>query len=171
MISTDAQTIERIRAAHDALLPLSSDPPPSHRIGNGNAGLSWCKACAEKEVTRLNRAAKATKRDEDFFVDGGWEAHESEGSVGCAGCGIQLSYTLLHYGVIFEADHYIENPLCQQPVPSESYEICAMLEQAPYMDRPEDGPIVADVLRIGETAVQFMLFGLTHTASSARRKG
>lgn len=158
LTSDNTQTIERIRAANKALLPLCSDPPPAYWIGNGDAGTSWCEACAEAEVARLNRAAKTTKRNpgEDFFVDGGWEAHESEGNVACEGCGIQLSYTLLRYGVISETDHYVENPLYQHPMPSEAYEVCALLEQAPYMNRPEDGPIVADVLRVGETAVQLI---------------
>lgn len=152
MTGTNVTTKDRIRAAAEALWPHVADPPSAHWIGNGDAGMSWCRACAEAEVSRLT----AKKPDGDYFVDGGWESHESETSVACEGCGIQLSYTLLRYGVINEVDHFMTYPLEEDGGPMIAYEIYAILEQAKYMNRPEDTEVVADALRIGETAVQLL---------------
>lgn len=110
---------ERIDAAYRTLLPYCSDPTEAHWIGGSDESTSWCHSCAKKEVARLTKKSPG----DEFSIDGGYAAHESEGSVVCNGCGI---------------------------------EVCAILEQAPYMDATKDTEIVLDMLRIGETAVQLI---------------
>lgn len=115
--------------------------------GSDDEGLNYCRDCAEARVAQL----KVAKPDGEFFIDGGWEAHESDGCAHCETCHALLEYSLTAYGVGSELDHYSRHMKRKGPLPpGEAYHIVAALEQAEWMD---DKKQVQRAIRVGQRAV------------------
>lgn len=115
--------------------------------GSDNEGLDYCRDCAEVRVAQL----KVVNPDGEFFIDGGWEAHESDGCAHCEACGALLEYSLTNYGVRSEIDHYAKHMKRKGALPlDEAYHIVAVLEQVEWMD---DKRQVLRATKIGQRAV------------------
>lgn len=143
MGATIQQLLDKLRPIADSALVLSQ-----HWIGGSvNEGGSYCQSCAEAQIAILKKASP----DKDFFLDGGWEAHESDSCVHCQTCCALLEYTLTDYGVDYELDHYSRHMRRKGPLsPEEAYHIVAALEQLEWCD---DAKRVARGIRIGTRAV------------------
>jgi len=92
-----------------------------HWIHGADEGLSWCRKCAEKEISRL----KALNPDADICLDGGWDTEE-DGPQFCEGCEVSLSCSYTDYGAEQDLQHYEEygfNP----KEPSDCESLCRIL--------------------------------------------
>jgi hypothetical protein len=132
------------------LRPRAMVPEDFHWIyGFNEGGLDWCRRCAEREVKRLKRE----RPDGHFFVDGGFDCHESDGSAICCKCGRLLNYSLTDYGVKTEINHFAENGVVSKGqrfvTPQVAFEVVAVLEHARYM--PSEYRWAA--ITVGEEAV------------------
>lgn len=139
------QLLEKLRPIADQAAALSH-----HWIGGSdNEGLSYCQKCALEKIAGLS--AEWLISDKEFFLDGGWEAHEADSCVHCDICGALLEYTLTDYGVNAELDHYSRHMKRKgHLLPEEAYHIVAALEQLEWCD---DGKRVARGVRIGTRAL------------------
>lgn len=150
--------IARLEAASDVLDLVSADE--WFRRGDvcwvsgdeADEAIDLCLDCAEKEANRLRKKHPQS----EFFVSSACGAHEAEHTCACDKCDEPLTYSLLRYGVISEVEHFLEHPLTQDEGPAVAYEVARILSGARYLRREEDGPLIEDAVRIGETAVQLL---------------
>lgn len=89
-------------------------------MGNGDAGPSYCRACAKK---------RAAETGDD--VDGGYRRYENDGCCHCDLCGVVLDYELTEYGVFEEIEHFQKRRFRAPLNREEAYHIGCMLRDAP----------------------------------------
>lgn len=89
-------------------------------MANGDAGPSYCFACATKKAAETG--------DE---VDGGYRRYENDGCCHCDICGVLLDYTLTEYGVSEELDHYERRRFRAPLHPEDAYHVGCLLRDAP----------------------------------------
>lgn len=133
-----------------ALRPIAAQASTKsqHWIGGSdNEAENYCRDCAEAKIAQL----RVAKPDGEFFIDGGWEAHEADHCVHCATCGVLLDYSLTDYGVSTELDHYTRHMKRKGPLPPEdAYHIVAALEQVEWSD---DKDAIKRATRVGQRAI------------------
>lgn len=139
------QLLEKLRPVSYRAAVLSQ-----HWIGGSdNEGSNYCEKCGLEKIAGLY--AEWAHTDKEFFLDGGWEAHEADSCVHCEVCHALLEYTLTKYGVDSELDHYSRHmPRKGVLSQEEAYHIVAALEQLEWCD---DRKRVARGVRIGTRAL------------------
>lgn len=155
---SDSQVSHRLQAAADVLGRIADREQHGYVCwvsgGNSDEGIDRCFSCAKDEADRLRKKHPET----EFFVDRAYGAYEAERTCYCENCSAPLEYTLLRYGVIEEVQHFLSYPLTQDEGPLVAYEVHAILRGARWLDPKEDGELIEDALRVGESAVQLIGF-------------
>lgn len=96
------------------------NPPDTRWMMDGDAGPSYCPACAEKKAAETNDR-----------VDGGYRVMENDGCCHCDGCGALLTYTLTEYGVSEELFHFQRRRFRKPLHPEVAYHVARLVEAAP----------------------------------------
>lgn len=110
----------------DAYADMSPKNPCWLDGDDANAGLSYCRDCAEKAVAA----------GDGDSVDGGWDWQKSDGCVHCETCGALLGYVLTEYGVEEELDHFSQDKSITTPLSKDvAFHVARVLEAAPEDSR------------------------------------
>ena len=118
------------------------DPPYPHWIAEDDASESWCTPCGTSRVAEIIAEAP------DAYLDGGYDAMLSDGTVACKRCRRTLAYTLSECGVEQELDGYLRDPLDDWNL-ERAYEMESLLSA--IADHP-DGELVCDSVDLARTA-------------------
>ena len=76
---------------------------PEYWIAGSDEGLSYCRNCCEREVTRLRQEALT----QEYCIRGGWDT-EGDYTPTCEICGQILSNTFTDYACESEIEHFLE---------------------------------------------------------------
>ena len=113
---------------------------PEYWIRGADQGLSYCRACAEKEI----KALRKKNPKEDYLLDGGWGDSESDSQRFCERCRVALECLYTRYACEEELEHFAKNGF-DSSAPDDCYSLERML-MSWGLDEPKLAP---GLLRLG----------------------
>lgn len=136
------------------------------RNADPDQGPSYCRACADALVDKLN----AEHPDHEYLRDGGW-GYEADTQEICEQCGIHLSCTLTEHGIEQELDHWSRYriDLKGKHASVRAYFLLNTLECA-YMGNADDAPWLHGYKLDRAKAIQREVHRLTRRVDGIRSR-